>query len=1089
MKKVLALIFFAVAFTLSLSAQRTISGVITDNEGLPMIGANVLVSGSDVGTITDIDGSFSLSVPDGADELLVSYTGYTSQTIDITGTNTVNMVLLEGELLDEIVVTALGISKPKKALGYAVEEVKGEELEDQSETDVARLLKGRVAGVNITNTSGVAGSGTNVVIRGYSSLTGSNQPLFMVDGIPFNTNTNSDGANSFLEGGQSGSSRFADIDPNNIESISVLKGLAASVIYGEQGKNGVILITTKTGNANQTGLNISLNQSYFKTEIASLPEYQNNYGGGFHQNFGFFFSNWGPNFNVRGRAGISEDGTVDNPLSRLNDPAFAAEFAEQAQEIYPYQAYTNQERFFRDGNVNITSLNVAGGNEVAKFSSTFSYSNEDGFTPNNNLSRLNFGLGGNVKLSEKLSINASFNYVKTNQVTPPISYGDGSGIFAGGGISIFSDVFYTPRSVDLFGLPFIASDNRPVYYRSGNDILNPRWTAANAEDRSEVNRFYNAISLTYQATNFLSLNYKMGLDNYTESLEQKINRIGVSSADYSAVNNGYYRTVYNRSLIWNHNAYAGLDFGEIATGLSLDGTVGFNVREDNFDADGLESTNQIVFGFFEHSNFTNHNSINSLSGSDIQFRSQERLTAAYASFTLSYNDYLYLNLQGRSDWTSTVEKENQQLFYPSASLSFIPTELIERNDAVNYLKLRLGYGTSAGFPPPYATRNILSSNPSQFIDRSGAVVTTNGNGTYFEDNGLGATLGNPNLKPELHRELEFGIEGRFFKNKIGLDLSLYNKNTEDLITNAPLDPGTGSTSTRVNIGKINNRGIEVGLDLTPISYKDFSWNLFTNFYKYRSEVRDLGGDISQIPIEGFSNLGNFAKAPDSLDNGSVEYYPFGVMIGSVIQRDTLGNAIIDSEGFFVEDEEIGIIGDPTPDYTVAFTNTFNFKSLSLSFMVEYRKGGDFYSGTARALLARGLSKDTDFDRTGAYVLEGVRADGTPNTTMINATNLYFDNYGFGPSEVSVYDGTTIRLRDVTLSYALPTTLTDKIRGVKGVTLSLSGQNLWYNAINLPEFSNVDTDASGFSASGNGLGFEFLNGPSARRYGASLKVKF
>ncbi len=1085
MKK-LSLLFFILTICVGqMLAQRVVTGNIADASNVPLIGANVIAQGTSVGTITDIDGNFSLEVPDGINALLVSYTGYESRVIDITGVSEVVVALAEGTVLDEVVVTALGVSKDKKSLGYDVDEIDGAVLERQPETDVARLLKGKVAGVNVTNTSGVSGSGTNIVIRGYSSITGSNQPLFVVDGVPFNTNTNDGGGNSFLEGGQSASSRFLDIDPNNIESVSVLKGLAASVIYGEQGKNGVILVTTKNGNPRGDGLNITFDQSYFVTEIASLPDFQSNYGGGFHQNFGFFYSNWGPAFDVRGEAGISADGTVAHPLSRLQDPALAAEFAELGQTEYAYQNYANQENFFSNGNVSTTALNVQGGNEMASFSTSFAYTNDNGFTPNNNLTKLNFGLGGSAQLSDRLRMNATFNYVNTDVVTPPISYGDGSGIFAGGGISVFSDVFYTPRSVDLFGLPYIASDNRPVYYRSGNDILNPRWTAENAENLNLTNRFYGQIATRYQLSDFVGLNYQIGLDNYTENQEYKINRIGVNNADYAAVNNGYYRTTFNKSLIWNHNAFADLDFGEIASGLTLDGTLGVNFREDNFDADGLESTNQIVFGFFEHANFTNHNAINSLSGQDIQFRQQERLLGLYGTATFGYNSFLYLNLQARNDWTSTVERENQSLFYPSASVSFIPTEIMAKSETLNYLKLRLGYGTSAGFPPPYATRNVLAGNPSQFIDINGNILTTNSNGTYFDDNGVGATLGNPNLKPELHREVEFGFESRWLKNRLGLDVSVYNKNTDNLITNAPLDPSTGSTQTRINIGKINNRGLEVGLDADVIRKGNVTWNVFTNFYTYESTVIDLDGDLDtddeslEINIEGFSNLGNFA----------IEGQPFGIMKGGVIDRDENGNAIIDSDGLYVQAAATGIIGDPNPDFTLGLTNSVDFGNVNLSFQFDYRHGGDVYSGTARTLLARGLSQDTDFDRTRGYVLDGVTADGSPNTTMITATNLYFDNFGFGPSEISVFDGTTVRLRDVSLAFSVPKDKLASMRGVEGITLSLIGNNLWFNAINMPEHTNVDTDASGLGASSNGLGFEFLNGPSARRYGLNLRLQF
>lgn len=1066
----------------SFAQQRTITGTVTDaGNGEPLIGASVLVKGTLTGTVTDFDGTYQLNLPEGNGVLVFTYTGYSSEEVTIGASNVVDIALRQGLALDEVIVTAQGIQKEKRALGYSVSTVDGGELEQKPESDVTRLLKGKVAGVNITSTSGVSGTGTNVVIRGYSSLTGSNQPLFVVDGVPFNTNTNKDNnTNDFLEGGQATSSRFLDLDPNNIASISVLKGLSATVTYGEQGRNGVILITTKNGSMAKSNqkTSVTLSQSFFQSEIASLPNYQTNYGGGFHQNFGFFFSNWGPNFNTRGGRGIDANGQVQHPLDALTDPALKAQFPEFDGARYDYKNYNSTENFFRKGYVSNTSLNIQGGTENATFSGTFGYTDDKGFLPGNNVRKLNLGIGGRISLANNLTLNSTFNYVKTDFATPPISYGDGSGIFAGGGLSVFSDVFYVPRGVDLIGLPFEAPvDNRPVYYRSGNDILNPRWTAKYARNTSIVDRMYGQSSLSFKPTPWLNLTYRLGIDTYTERQEYAVNRIGLASNDYATINNGMYRTTDIVNTIFDQNFFANLSFGNILPDLDMDFTAGFNYRQDEFGRNGIESTNQLVFGFMEHSNFTNQSAVNSLSGLDIQYRQLERLMAGYASMTFDYKNYLYVNLAGRNDWSSTVEKENNTLFYPSASVSFIPTELMPASSALNYLKLRLGYGTSAGFPNPYSTRSTLSSNARQFVDRNGTVITTNSTATYFEDNGAAAILGNPDLRPELHKELEFGLDAQLFNNRVGVDLTLYRRITNDLITEAPLDPSTGFSETTINIGEIENKGIELGLDLTPIQ-GDFRWNIYTNFYAYRSVVNELGQGLDEVQIAGFTNQGNFA----------VEGEVYGIMKGTVIDRDEQGRAIIDGDGYYNQAANIQVIGNPHPDFTMAITNTFTWKGLTLSAQMDYRHGGDMFSGTAEALFARGLTKDTDFDRTQAFVLDGVMADGTPNRTMITATNLYFDNIGFGPDELSVFDATTIRLRDVTLSYSLPKAFIESTP-FGSISMTISGQNLWYRAINMPPNSNVDTDALGFGADGNGLGFEFLNGPSVRRYGASLRVQF
>ena len=386
---------------------RTITGTVTSTESNePLPGVNIIVKGTTVGTVTDIEGNYRLVAPEDAETLSFSFIGMEAQDVPINGRATVDVAMeSDAQQLTEVVVTAQGIEREKKALGYAVATVAGEKLEKQPQADVGRILQGKVSGANITASNGVSGSGTNIVIRGYSSITGSNQPLFVVDGVPFNSATNTDNsASDFQQGALGTSSRFLDLDPNNIANVNVLKGLSAATLYGEQGRNGVILITTKNGQGGVINekMQVTLNQSFFLNEIASLPDYQNNYGGGFHQNFGFFFSNWGPNFNTRGQRGIDADGNTVHPLSRLTDPTLRSQFPEfQGRDDYAYRAYEDPGGFFRTGQVLNTSVNIRGAGEKVNYSATFSYTNDEGFTPNNSLEKLNFGLGGNVILANK----------------------------------------------------------------------------------------------------------------------------------------------------------------------------------------------------------------------------------------------------------------------------------------------------------------------------------------------------------------------------------------------------------------------------------------------------------------------------------------------------------------------------------------------------------------------------------------------------------------------------------------------------------------------------------------------------------------
>jgi hypothetical protein len=616
-----------------------------------------------------------------------------------------------------------------------------------------------------------------------------------------------------------------------------------------------------------------------------------------------------------------------------------------------------------------------------------------------------------------------------------------------------------------------------VYYRSGNDIQHPLWTIENTRSQNNSRRVFGKTSVTYDIIENLNVTYRVGLDTYTENQEFLQNAGGVADDNIVA---GLYRTINILSTIWNHDVIFGYN-RDLNEDFDLSALVGANARQDEFSRDGVESQDQIVFGFVNHGNFRSQASNNSFTGGTIDFLSQNNLMGVYGDFTLGYREWLYGNFSFRNDWSSTVEPENRSKFYPGASLSFIPTTAFNyQSDYVNYVKIRFGYGTSAGFPAPYQTRNTLNTTARRFVDQAGNVVTSNGSGTYFFNNGVGATLGNPNLTPELHRELELGLESKHFNNRLSIDLTLYRRITDDLITNAPIDPATGFTTTLVNIGEIENRGIELQMTGNVLKVNDFSWDLIANFNSYTSEVNELGNDLDQVVIDGFTNLGNFAIP------GEV----FGAMQGTGFATDDDGNRLVDDNGNYINTDEIEIIGNPIPDFTLTGITNFSWKGLTLSAQFDWRQGGDIYSGLTRALLARGLTTDTDFDRTRTFIVPGVKSDGTPNDVQITATNLYFDNIGFSATGIdanSVYDGTTIRLRQVSLTYVLPQSILENTP-FGSASISFLGDNLWFRAVNMPEGVNFDTDVLSLGV-GNGQGFDFLTGPSSRRWGGTVKFTF
>ncbi len=921
-------------------------------------------------------------------------------------------------------------------------------------------MQGKAPGVNIQQTSGLAGSGTNIIIRGYSSINGSNQPLFVVDGIPFNSDTNSD--RGFDSGGNSASSRFLDIDPNNIAEISVLKGLSATTLYGQAGRNGVVLITTKSGAAGSStknkGFEVSIDQSYFSTQIANLPDYQNDYGNGFYQTYSQAFSNWGPNFNVTGAQGIDANGNVPHPYDR---EALADVFPQFQGADYAYRPYDSVEKFFKTGGVTTTSVGVNSSSEKGGYNVSVGRTDEQGFVETSNYQRINFSAGGSTKLDNGLNISSSFNFTRTDRSAPPTAVAFGSNP-AAGTASLFANVLYTPRSVDLFGLPFENPlDNSSVYYRDGNDIDNPRWTQKNITDNERVNRFFSNISTSYDITDWFNVSYRLAYDTYTQEGKYAANKGGVQ------IQGGQLTTSTRINETWDHTLSLNFD-KDLNDSFSLDGNIGLNPRREVLDFQAVQSSEQFVYGLLTHNNFEE-----SVGFSGFQ---ETNVVGLYGNATLGYENFAFLNLQARNDWFSSLPEENNSIFYPSASLSFIPTSAFEglrQNNTLNYLKLRVGFGSSAGFPGAYATVEGLGSGTNVFQDADGGTVNLLT---------VSNRLGNPDLKPETIEELEAGVEARLFKNRLSLDVSVYDKVSNNLIIqNRNLDPSSGYTVTSDNIGEITNKGIEVGFGLVPIRAQnqgDFQWDINGQWSVNENIVEDNGGEEGSFEVfAGFGNLGNAA----------ITGQPFGVIVGTSIARDANNNLIVASDGNYLVNNELSVIGDPNADWRSTVINEFSYKGFSFQAQLEYQHGGDMYSTTAAALLARGLTEDTNFDRNQTYVLPGVNQNGAPNTIQIAATDVGFVNSGFFIDEQAIYDATSIRLREVSLGYTVPRKLLEPTP-LGSLRFNFIGQNLWFKAVNFPDGLNFDPDVSSTGV-GNGQGFDYLTGPTSKRFGFAINATF
>ena len=1060
-------------------AQKTVTGVVSDSDGLPLPGATVLVQGTTTGVTTDFDGNFSINVAEGQ-TLEFSFVGYETAAIAVGAGNVINVTLSLGTQLEEVIVTSLGITREKRALGYAVSEVDNTQIENRASGDVARVLSGKASGVQVTNQGGISGSGTSVVIRGLSTFSSSNQPLFVVDGVPFQSDTNAMGS---FTSGNNGSSRFLDLDPNNIESVNVLKGLAAATLYGSQGRNGVILITTKsgtTGAGTRAQKNeVTVNTSYFTNELAMKPDFQMQYGNGFNQNFGWFFSNWGPSFDEEGPAGWGRQSAINGTVSgqpgflkhpynsNLNARFLARDLLPllglSMDSLWEWKPYDSVGDLFQPGEIINTNINFRGQSDDGKVSYNVNYGNLDdkGFTPGNTLRRNALSFGGRAVLSNKITVNGTLNYTATDFKTPPIAAAYSSG---SSDSSLYGNVFYTPRSVGIAQLPYAHPiTGASIYYRSSNGIQHPLWTVNNTGDAQMTHRVFGGVSAQYDISDNLNLRYSYGYDVYSEDNTSYQNKGGVDGS--LETQSGMYEKWNNTSTIFNHQVTINGDFE-----LDDDWSVTFNAGAESvgreYDRNGVRSTGQNVFNVLRHYNFN--------SQEEIEFYSRRNVLGVFAQAAFDYQDYLYFTLASRTDWVSNLSEENRSITYPSASISFVPTSVLDfGNLPIDFLKVRASYGTSATYPGGYPIASTLSLNTKDFKVDGVEVIT----------NTTGSQLGNTGLKPELLAELEFGLEANLFDNRLSAEISYFDRNTTDLIITQPLDPSTGYTSTRTNIGEISATGWEIDLNADWIRGDKFNWNTSINYTTNQAIVEDLGQNTDQIVYAGFSTRGNAA----------IPGLPLTSMIGTSVARDDQGRPLVDASGSYrtnndtnYKTNKYALIGDSNPDFIANIGNTLTYGNLSLNVLFNASIGGDMYSSFIMTLLGRGITTDT-LDRELPYILPGVLADGSPNNKMIDNATTYFGNLILGGDELRTWDASVLRLSEVSLTYDIPSSWLDKTP-FGAASISAQGFNLWYDAYNTPDGINYDPNIAGLGV-GNGSGFEYFNGVSARRYGVSLKLTF
>ncbi|MCC5937383.1 MAG: SusC/RagA family TonB-linked outer membrane protein [Lunatimonas sp.] len=1092
MKKWLLVIWLiALSAEYSFSQEVGVSGIVVSSEGNePIPGVSILVKGTSVGTVSDMDGAYSIEMPAGSNVLVFSFIGMSKREVEVGGRSVVNVTMQpDVSSLNEVVVTAIGIEREKKGLGYAVSELGDRDIAQRSEPDLIRSLNGKVAGVLIQGSGGVTGGNTNITIRGSSSLTGNNQPLFVVDGIPFDNSIQGHADNR----GNTSTNRAFDIDPNIVESVTVLKGAAAAALYGSRAQNGVIIITTKNGNKpSNKGMEVNYRASYGTEEIAKLPDYQTEYGQGGNGNV--YIENYFGSFGAPYAAYETVPHPYTNPALGpfLNLPSFQA-VARRGDNV-PYEPHIDKYRnFYETGRLQEHAVSVQGGSEAASLSAGLSWMDNTGIIPNSSVNRISGNIGGNAKLENGLKISAGLNYVNTVQKNPSL----GSGNF--GGQSASQLVQWMPTSFNADAYPFQREeDGGAMYYRTVN---HPRWVANNTYNDSHVDRYFGNLKLAYDITDWLNVSYQFGFNAYTDRRFSMLEPNGFGSAIEQS---GTMETATFSNGELDGNLLIGVN-RELSSKWYLSSLLGWNINQRTNSVSQFGGNGIIERG------------IRTLSNTSAQFVLQDRFArrrfaGVFADVSLAYDEWAFVNFTARNDWSSTLPEENRSYFYPGVSTSFILTDALNIGGGfLDYAKVRAGVGQVGNDADPYLTVNNFLLN--QRVNQSGSSTQFPFANQFGTVNGsaVNTNRGNPQLKPELTTELEFGTELMMFNQRIGLDITYYDRVTRNGITAINVPPSSGSATQVVNIGRVRNHGIELGLDLKLLtSPTGFNWNVYTVFTRNRNEVLELQEGVDQIVLTSLAGSSEIVQIVHRTGQ------PFGVLVGRKAIRDAEGNLLIDglpgtTFGKYLDDPEPRVIGDPNPNFVMGITNNFSYKGLQMSVVFDWVQGGDLYSKSNREIVGRGLTNDPG-DRMVSRIMPGYiaarNADGSlvrdesgnylaatdangnkiANTINITNFNWWYDRGSFGwngAEEFHTFDATVFRLRELAVTYSLPSKLLQKTP-FGSANFGVSGRNLWFITPNFHPGLNLDPETSTFP----GLrGIDFIGVPSTRRFSANLSVTF
>jgi len=1057
---------------IAFAQDRTIRGHVTSQGGELLPGVSIVVTGTSTGTQTNTDGNFSLTVPSGASSITASYIGFTSQVINLSQQNEYNIVLAEDAgLLNEVVVTALGISREKKSLGYSVQEIKGEDVSQTKQTNFVNGLNGKVAGVQVQGSSGMGGS-AKISIRGVSSISGNNNPLFVIDGIPMD-NSNFGSINSTGKpgtnqargaGGYDYGNTIQDLNPDDIETYSVLKGAAASALYGSRALNGVVLITTKKG-TKKNGIGVTYNFNAQMDKVYVLPKYQNEYGAGNSDTFEKLYTENGTYEDADGRYDLLVDYALDESWGPKFDPNllvrhyWSFEGAETGVSA-PWTAQPNNVKdFFETGMTYTNSVALDGANDKGAFRLSYTNLIQNFILPNSKYEKNTIGFNGNYNFTLKLKADVSVNYAGTNAKGRP---GTGYDSSTGGNVMMQFNSF-GQRSWDIEHMrDYINPDgsqrswNRKSYSDPDPAYTdNPYWTRYKNYQNDGRDRTYGVINLTYDITDDLKIGAKAMTDFYSDVRQERI-AFGSNAVPFYS---NYER--FNKE----ENYEARISYTKTFNDFSVSAMAGVNRRDNLYRING----GQTVGGLNVKDFFNLRNSTSPILATEQLF--QNRMNSVFASGSFGYKNYLYLDLTARNDWSSTLPPNNNSFFYPAASTSFVFSELdgLKGWGWLNFAKLRFGAAKVGNDTDPYRLLNIFEADQN---------IGTNPSYTRPTQ------LNNAILKPETAVEFEAGLEARMFNNRFGFDFSAYHKTAKDQIIPLAVSATTGYLTAIINAGKMQNKGVELALYGTPIKTEEgFSWEATFNFARNLNKLINLYTD----PLTGgrVTNL-LIGAAPFGVTINAVEGEAYGSIMGSNYVFDDQGNKIVLEDGTYKVSDGVEKIGSILPRFTGGFLNTFNYKAFSLGINFDFQSGGSIYSVTNLFGRSSGLFEETAANgiRENGIIVPGVKEDGTPNDVNITALQHFTANGYTRIAAASVFDASYIYLREMNFGYKLPNSFVNRL-GLQGAKISITGRNLWLMKSNIP---NVDPSSVGLS-SGNIQGIDGVSLPSTRTFGFNLNVTF